>query len=500
MSFHKKNSSRPKVAAVCARTKCSHNSGNRAAAYLCAVLTALSGRELFCARTYAGAGKVATMPRSDTAPAVPQPGLLVQIFYECEFKPARLSKVVPQTLQQYESSIRRLSTFLGRAAMLGDLTDNTLTAWMSTCGDYGLSRRTIKWRRTALNAICRLALERGLLPVDFPFMPARSKGRPGRESRPRDTSVGPGMALDDFVDVYVEKRNAERPIGRDLSKDSRRHLAEAVQAFSVYLGRPTRLSDLTATNINGFLASQMLRGLSPYSVKNRRTAMMVLLRRALRMKLIQNVDPHEVRTVFCPRLSPSGYDLADAERLISFASTLRCNVRRTGVPRAAYWVSAILVEWNLGIRIGDLTRIEVKHFSKDGTLFVAESKTGKSGIRALHNSTRIAIERCIATEKNRRLIWPGFSAKTISKAFTTIARNAGLPGTSRWLRRGSSSEVDRTNPGAAWRFLNHSTPALFEKHYRVDRISTPDPLSPPEIALPELPPAAPKPRGKRGAA
>ena len=429
----------------------------------------------------------------------PQPELLVRIFYEFEFKPARLANVAPQTLQQYESSVRRLSAFLGRPAILGDLTDNTLTAWMSTCGDYGLSPRTMKWRRTALNAICRLAMERGILPPDFPFLRSKAVGRPVIETRRVDESIGPGMSLVDFVDVYVERRNSERPIGRELSPDSRRTLLESAKSFGSWLGRDARVSDLSPAAINRYLENLHGRHFSPYTVKGRRTNLMCLLRRAIRMRLTQ-ADPGEVRSVHCPKLVKEGYTFEDAQKLVAYLASLEGKVRHTAIPKATFWLSAVLTQWNLGIRIGDISRIEVSAFILCGTLFVVESKTGKSSTRVLHNSTRDAISQCIAFDPKRQYIWPGHSPRRLMKTFATLPHRCGLPGTSRFLRRGSSSAVERDNPGAGWRFLNHSGPSVFENFYRVDGIATPEALSPPEIALPEQVPAAPKPRRKRGAA
>ena len=47
-----------------------------------------------------------------------------------------------------------------------------------------------------------------------------------------------------------------------------------------------------------------------------------------------------------------------------------------------------------------------------------------------------------------------------------------------------ASVVENKSAGSAWRFLNHSVPTLFERHYRVERIVDPLPIAPTELDVP----------------
>ncbi len=167
------------------------------------------------------------------------PATTVREFYDSTFKPERCKTLAIQTTKQYEVSIKRLSGFLGRPALLTDLTVNTLTAWTQTAAEYGLATATIRHRRHYLQAIAKFAIERGALPHDF-VVATRQRGPKPKDCRqkPLPAEVGPGMFLADFVHVYVSKRNAERPLGRDLSLDAQRHYMECANPFQSPLDDP----------------------------------------------------------------------------------------------------------------------------------------------------------------------------------------------------------------------------------------------------------------------
>jgi integrase len=155
-----------------------------------------------------------------------------------------------------------------------------------------------------------------------------------------------------------------------------------------------------------------------------------------------------------------------------------CNTR---IPSNLYWTSFVRTQWDLGLRAGDVLAITTSAYDRAGRLWVYEHKTHKSGWHTLRPSTSEAIASCLAANPGRSLIWPGLKPRSFYRAFSRLAAAACLPGTSRWLRSGSSSAVEKANPGQGWRFLNHSGPAVFEKHYRIDKVCQPESIMPPEI-------------------
>jgi len=396
-----------------------------------------------------------------------KPVLTLGEFYEAVFKPKRLAKASADACRQYATVVAQFERFLGRSAMLADLTAANVGAWARAATEFGMPHQKVRRRRDMLVAIKTYAARTNAMAPE------------------QLSVVGAPILLRDFVDVYIDKRNLERPIGREVGYRTRQHLDDAVRAFSSWLNRPASVEDLTADVLNRFLADHHAAGKSPYTVKNRRTGLMVLLRRAVRLGLAQDVDARDVRSVHCPKLKIDGYSEGDMQVLIGMASRIKGVVRKTGIGRATYFVSAMLTMWNLGSRPGDIIKIRVCDFDPRGFFWVVEQKTGKGRTRVLQPATRCAIAACISIDPRRELIWPGLAVKGFYKNIKRIAELAGLPGTSRWIRRGAASLVENKRAGSAWKFLNHSVPSLFEKHYRVERLVDPDPIAPPEVAVPE---------------
>ena len=267
-----------------------------------------------------------------------------------------------------------------------------------------------------------------------------------------------------------------RPAGEIVARrtqTSRRDFQRAVR-------RRAKISDLSADNLNRFLLELAEAHQSPYTLKNRRTGLLVLWRHASRLGVLAE-GPDKVRTVHCPELDVEGYTVEQMEQLLATAKSIRGTIRGTGIRASVYWGSLILTKWDLGLRAGDVLAIPTQHYKPAGRLWVFEHKTRKSGWHKLRPSTSEAIAACIAVEPGREFIWPGIKQRSFYRAFGNIAAAAGLPGTSRWLRSGSGSAVEKAHPGSGWRFLNHSTPSVFEKHYRVDAICQSETIMPPEI-------------------
>jgi len=287
------------------------------------------------------------------------------------------------------------------------------------------------------------------------------------------------MFIDELIDPYVASRNKNRPIGKELKPDTRRHFCESASAFSSWLKRRARLEDFRAETVNQFLIDLLGAYKSPYTAKNRRTALAILWRYAHRCGLCEPLK--DVRFVHCPVQQIEGYDVDEMRRLLEYFDGLNGVVRRTRIPRSIYWPAAVRVIWDFGLRAGDIVSATMKDHDPRGLLWLIENKTGKRKWRPMRGNTRLAVEICIAADRSRDFIWPGYCKKSFYRAFARLAHRAGLPGTSRWMRRGSSSIVEFENPGMGWRFLNHSVPSLFENHYRVERICNPSPVAPTEL-------------------
>lgn len=293
------------------------------------------------------------------------------------------------------------------------------------------------------------------------------------------TTVKP-LFLDEIIDGYVAWRNDRRPIGRDLRPKSVEHIRQCVQAFREYLKRRPTIGDLNPVIVNGWMKAMLDAGKSPYTVKSRRTGITVIWRYIVRVGLSE-VTPADVRPVHLPKLNIHGFTADQARLMLVKAQSLTGTIRHTGIPRKIYWGSLLVTQWDFALRAGDILAMKVSNFDLKGFLWIYEHKTGKSDWHSLRPTTRDAIAACIAAAPGRELLWPGMRARSFYRAFVKLAKDSGLSGTSRFIRRGASSEVEKLRPGQGWRLLNHSTPELFEKHYRVKSIADAGAPLPPEL-------------------
>lgn len=287
------------------------------------------------------------------------------------------------------------------------------------------------------------------------------------------------MQAIDIARAYIAQRNSDNDLGRELSAKTCEHYLECIHVFGRFLERPATADDFNAEAVTLFLKSILKSGASPYTARNRRTGLLVLWRFAHSRGWCGPCVG--VRNVHLPELAVNGYSFEQISLLISNVAKLRGVVRTTGIRKAVYWDSFIRTDWEVGIRIGDMLRLELQHFDPEGWLWCHESKTRKAGWRRLRTSTADAIRKCIAANPHRTFIWPGYTRKNICRAFAELAAAAGVNGTSKFIRSGGSSEVDRLYPGTGWKHLRHSTPVVWEKHYRVGRIVEQDRPMPPEL-------------------
>ena len=58
--------------------------------------------------------------------------------------------------------------------------------------------------------------------------------------------------------------------------------------------------------------------------------------------------------------------------------------------------------------------------------------------------------------------------------FKNLTTFAGVPCTTKWIRRGSASQYEADNPGQAWKHLGHSAPGLDRKFYLNPQIAYPE--------------------------
>lgn len=182
-----------------------------------------------------------------------------------------------------------------------------------------------------------------------------------------------------------------------------------------------------------------------------------------------------------------GFDAEQMGDLLRAADALPGKFLQNGIDRNLWWVAFLLTAWATGLRLGDLLAIKresIKPIADGFGISIVMSKTGRVIHRPLPACVVEAIDRLMSVGRPREVCFPLWSTqRNYYYEFKQIASEAGLSGTTKYIRRGSASEIEAMRAGSAQYHLGHKTSGLFETSYRVNRIVQRDIPAPPMPAF-----------------
>jgi integrase len=255
---------------------------------------------------------------------------------------------------------------------------------------------------------------------------------------------------------------ARYAVRHDIDASTVAYLRVAVQVFDRWHERPVELADLDDDLVSLFLRDSQRRGLSPYTVKSRRAAILLLWRAAWREKLVA-AAPIDVRKIRCPETLRTTWTEGEIVRLVVSCHTLRGYFTATGIQRGAYYSSLVMAAWDSGLRLCDLLRLRRDAIDADGTVRLVQHKTGKAHVAWLTARTMQEIEGIFPP--TRELVWPLWARREqFYKLFRRVLGASGLSGSFRKLRRSSGTAVDAIQPGTGWQHLGN-TPETARRWY-----------------------------------
>lgn len=130
-----------------------------------------------------------------------------------------------------------------------------------------------------------------------------------------------------------------------------------------------------------------------------------------------------------------------------------------------FWPAFILIGYETGIRFGDilaLTSCQVR----GKRLFITHSKTGVASAKIVSKQCKSFVDRLVAASPDDRVMGWALSRKYVTRYFKRLVAEAGLKGTSKYLRRSGATHCEQQQSGSATRFLGHiSGQALAQRHY-----------------------------------
>lgn len=250
---------------------------------------------------------------------------------------------------------------------------------------------------------------------------------------------------------------------RDVKPETLRQYTIVADLFERWAGGAVPLEQLDEASVSAWLRDYAA-GHAPATVRAKKVQILALWRAAADDGLAEEPSARRVRRVRVPAQVVTAWTRQEVEQLLAAAAGLKRR-HRCGLSRAAWWDLAIRVAWDSGLRWGDLVALRVDAVRPDGTCTVVQGKTGRPTTFRLSRATLEALAATLAACP-RTLVcpWPASHETFNAQARRLVARAGIRPGTWRWIRRGSGSDVEAQVDGAGHRHLGN-TQAVFERSY-----------------------------------
>jgi integrase len=243
---------------------------------------------------------------------------------------------------------------------------------------------------------------------------------------------------------------------RDCKPGTLRQYVIVADLFERWAGRPVLLEQLDETSVSEWLRDYAAEA-APATVRGKKTMLLALWRAAADDGLCEP-PTRRIRSIrrSAPRPLVEAWTLEEVEALLAAARNLQRR-HRCGLTRAAWWDLAIRVAWDSGLRWGDLVQLPVARIRPDGSATVIQAKTGRPVSFRLSGPTVAALRASLAACPREIVCpWPA-SQESFLAQVRILVRKAGIrPGTWKWLRRGSGTDVELQRPGAGSVHLGHA--------------------------------------------
>jgi integrase len=286
------------------------------------------------------------------------------------------------------------------------------------------------------------------------------------------------MTIVEWVERYV--------VQNSLEETTEGQYRAAANHFRSWQGSDNAISSITADTLNHYLRwMERDLGRSPYTIRGRRATLLVLLDAAAIAGLCESVSHKTVRRIKCPALIPKCLTTDQVATLLVACDDWddRCrslprvtNRLKNGKPRSLFWKAFVAVAWDSALRLSDVLSLERQDIWPGGHITIVQRKSGRQHRVQFHSQTIAWIDE-LMDGKDSGIIFPMWCKRAqFYRHFKKLTTFAGVPCTTKWIRRGSASQYERDNPGQAWKHLGHAEPGIDRKFYLH-----------PEIAYPERP-------------
>ena len=248
---------------------------------------------------------------------------------------------------------------------------------------------------------------------------------------------------------YLPEYTLTRAIGVETARQYR----ISVASLEAFCGGPIPLASLDPLQVSEWLR-QLGETRAPATVRSKRCQIVALWRAAADDGLCEP-PKRRIRSARCPWVPPVAWTHMEVCQLLQACKQLP-RLHPCGIRRSEWWALAVQVGWDTGLRWGDMIALRVDQVSAEGVIAIPQSKTGRPVIARLSPSTlsfaQLSLQR---VPRGLLLPWKG-SHETFSAQVRRLVQKARIrPGTWKFLRRGSATDVELRERGGASRHLGH---------------------------------------------
>jgi integrase len=278
----------------------------------------------------------------------------------------------------------------------------------------------------------------------------------------------PSLTLADYVERYA--------LANDIARGTVQYLKYAVAALDAWHGKLVELTDLADDLVNRWILARLAAGLSRKTVRVQRGAILTLWRAANQDGLVET-EPRKVRLVKAPAGIPQAWTIEQLTHLLNTAQQVPGTFKSCGIRRAALLRAWVLVGYYTCLRPCDLRNLRWENINSSWVVCINQSKTSWPVMRPLPQDAQQALEDIRISQEGR--VFP-VSRVTLHRCwYRRLKKQAGLPGSPKWLRRTGATQCEILQPGSAMSALGHKTHGLAYRHY-VDPIQVQQrPVTPP---------------------
>ena len=253
------------------------------------------------------------------------------------------------------------------------------------------------------------------------------------------------------------------------SPETRRLLTLSVAHFGRYLGRDALVSDLTDTNLSGYIQARRAQGRAETTIEREASKLLCLWRFAAASGTIL---PPRTRLAKAKLDTPVAFMRPELYRLFRAAKAYHLPI--CGVPGNVYMLALLDLIWDTAERVGAIRDIKRSDVDLPGRWVTIRTRknSGRTLVRKIRRQTANSLQALIDQHDDQRVFGP-LHRTSLYLHLNRILKAADLPQDRKHkfhcLRRSHASYLHQAG-GDSRASLDHSSEQITRDHYLDPRV------------------------------